>query len=145
MDKNKKRILWGSRRYLHRYILRESYKKRKGLKKSIFFTVLNEEINYYRKQGDVNARTGNETDFIEYDNFDGSFGIDNYNNQHARNSEDEIINTRGKELLDLCKLNDFLIANGRNIGDLLGNFTSHQLVQRYGLLTIPKHLLSQNI
>ena len=97
-----------------------------------FFTVLNEEINYYKNkgivlvQGDLNARTGSEKDFIEYDKFDETFGIENYNNQHLRNSEDQIINTRGKELLDLCKLNDFLIVNGRSIGDLFGKFTSHQ-------------------
>ena len=58
-------------------------------------------------QGDLNARTGNERDFIEYDKFDIS--------QHLPNSEDQIINTRGNELLDLCKLNDFLIVNGRKV------------------------------
>ena len=29
-------------------------------------------------------------------------------------------------LLDVCKLNDFLILNGRKTGDLSGSFTSHQ-------------------
>ena len=52
--------------------------------------------------------------------------MENYNNQHLRNSEDEIINTKGKELVDLCKLNDFLIVNGRSISDLFAKFTSHQ-------------------
>ncbi len=36
------------------------------------------------------------------------------------------MNTRGKDLLDLCKVNDILIANGRKRGDIFGKFTSHQ-------------------
>ena len=37
-------------------------------------------------------------------------------NQGPRNSEDSKTNAPGKELLDLCKVNDLLIANGRMIG-----------------------------
>ena len=105
---------------------------KKSSKKIDFFTTLNEEINLYRKkgvvlvQGDLNARTGSEKDFIEYDKFDEVFGIENHSNQNMRNSEDQNINPRGKELLDLCKLNDILIINGRKIGDLFGSSTSHQ-------------------
>ena len=75
-------------------------------KKIDFFSVFNEEINFFRNkgtvlvQGDLNARTGNENDFIKYDKFDDSFGIENYNNQQIRNSEDQTLNSRGKELLD---------------------------------------------
>ena len=69
---------------------------------------------------------GNANDFIKYDKFDDALGIDNYENQHLRNSEDEIITNRGKELLDMCKLNDLLIANGRSVGDVFGKYTSHQ-------------------
>ena len=43
-----------------------------------------------------------------------------------RNSEDKNTNARGKDLLDVCKLNDFLIMNGRKVGDLFGSCTSHQ-------------------
>ena len=64
------------------------------------------------REGDLNARTGNSKDFIEHDKFDIVIGIENLNNQHIRNSEDMKINTRGKELLDVCRLNDFLILNG---------------------------------
>ena len=52
-----------------------------------FFSALNEEISYFKKkgvvfvQGDLNARTGNEKDFIEYDKFDDEMGIKNLNNQ----------------------------------------------------------------
>ena len=36
------------------------------------------------------------------------------------------MNQRGRELLDLCKVNDMIISNGRKIGDLFGKYTSHQ-------------------
>ena len=95
-----------------------SQKSGKG-KERDFFSSFNEEINTFKSkgivliQGDLNARTGNANDFITYHKFDDALGIDNYENQHLRNSQDEIINNRGKELLDVCKLNDLLIANGR--------------------------------
>ena len=97
-----------------------------------FFTSLNEEINMFKKkgvvilQGDLNARTGNQKDFVEYDKFDEEMGVENLNNQCLRNSEDGNTNSRGQELLDVCKLNDFLILNGRTIGDVFGSCTSHQ-------------------
>ena len=106
--------------------------ERKGDNTSDFFTALNEEICMFKKkgvtlvQGDLNARTGNSKDFIEHDKFDIVLGIENLNKKHIRNSEDPKINTRGKELLDVCKLNDFLILNGREIGDLSGSLTSQQ-------------------
>ena len=97
-----------------------------------FFTDFNEEINYFKRkgvvlvQGGLNARTGHEKDFIAYAKFDQQLGVENLNNQHIRNSQDQNTNARGKELLDVCKLNDFLIMNGRKVGDLFGNCTSHQ-------------------
>ena len=96
------------------------------------FTTINEEINFFNKkgialvQGDINARTGIEQDFIENDKYDQNIGIENVFNQYIRNSEDQEIKTRGKDLLDICKMNDYLIMNGRTIGDLFGKFTSHQ-------------------
>ena len=60
--------------------------KYKGDSTSDFFTNLNEEINMFQKkgvtlvQGDLNARTGNTKDFIEYDKFDQQFGIENIHN-----------------------------------------------------------------
>ena len=43
-----------------------------------------------------------------------------------RNSEDTKSNSRGDELLDFCKSNEFAIVNGRKVGDLFGKYTSHQ-------------------
>ena len=105
---------------------------RKANNPNDFFTSLNEEISLFRKkgevfvQGDLNARTVKDNDFIEYDKFDEEMGIQNFDNQCSRNSEDRKANPRGSELLDVCKLNDFLILNGRTTGDLFGSFTSHQ-------------------
>ena len=65
-------------------------------------------------------------DFIEYDKFDDSFGIETFNNQHLRNSEVQKTNPRGKELLDTCKLNALMIMNGHKIGDLFGEFICHE-------------------
>ena len=95
-----------------------------------FFNLMNEDINVFRQkgavlvQGDLNARTGRELDFIESDKSDEAFGIENFSNHLKRNSEDAKMNQRGRELLDLCKVNDLLITNGRKVGDLFGKFTT---------------------
>ena len=93
---------------------------------------MNKEINLFRYkgviivQGDLNARTGKEPDYVNADKSDDIFGIQNLTNQAPRNSEDTKTNPRGKDLIDLCKVNDLLIANGRTSGDLFGKLTSHQ-------------------
>ena len=61
-------------------------------------STLNEEIMQFNRngialvQGDFNARTGLEQDYIEHDKFDIELGIDNLFNQHIRNSEDRVEN-----------------------------------------------------
>ena len=116
--------------YIGSFYVSPDGKKSRG--KVDFFSSLNEEINAFKKkgsiliQGDLNARVGVETDFVEFDKSDEFLGIDNLLNQPKRNSEDKKVNTRGKELLDLCKVNDILVANGRKAGDIFGKFTSHQ-------------------
>ena len=77
-------------------------------------------------QGDLNARTGIETDFVESDKYDDCLGICNFCDHGSRNSEDKTVNKRGRDSLDLCKMNDLLITNGRSVGDLFGKCTSHQ-------------------
>ena len=105
--------------------------KERNKKKYDFFSAVNDEITYYSKKGlvllrgDFNCRTGKEKDYVEHDKSDSELGIENFDNQIMRNSEDQNINPRGKELLDICKLNDLLILNGRLPGDIFGNFTSH--------------------
>ena len=120
--------------YIYIYIYIGTYyispPNRKGSKDSL--TTRNEELIFFNKkgvalvQGDLNARTGTVKDFIEHDKYDQNLGIENLNNQHLRNSQDRETKTRGKDLIDICKMNDYLIMNGRTIGDLFGKCTSHQ-------------------
>ena len=100
-----------------------------------FFDTINGELESFGQEldthifGDFNARTRDEQETLSVDKFDEELGINT--NIHEppprRNSEDmKIINKRGKELLDICKVNDLVIANGRTIGDLWGSYTCHQ-------------------
>ena len=76
-------------------------------------------------QGDFNAHTSNNNDFLTYDKSDEMFGIANCEKPLMHNSEDrKPIN--GSCLLDLCKTHDFLIVNGRKTGDIFGKYTSFQ-------------------
>ena len=102
------------------------------------FRDLGEEIAKFRQkgeiiiQGDLNARTGREKDFVKSHNNEDyrdykeeeEFGI------VQRNSEDITINKRGEELLELCKSLDMVILNGRKIGDPWGRMTSHHTTDR---------------
>ena len=102
---------------------------------SDFFEVVNKEIenlnivsNTYIF-GDFNARTKTVCENITHDKFDEQLGIENKLDSLplSRNSQDmKIVNKRGKELLDICRINDLAIANGRTVGDLFGRYTCHQ-------------------
>ena len=100
-------------------------------KKYDFFSAINEEVAIFSKkglvllQGDFNCRTGQELDFLGSDKSDLELGMENYDDQTMRNSEDKTINVRGKDLIETCKLNDLLILNGRMTGDIFGKLTSH--------------------
>ena len=98
------------------------------------FAILQEAGSFKDKgdiiiQGDFNARTGQKKDFIPQDPFLEDLFEHQFvkcKNLPPRNSEDLGSNTRGDELLDFCKTNEFAIVNGRKIGDLFGKRTSHQ-------------------
>ena len=106
--------------------MRESNDKHKSLEllfeEAQLFSTLGEVI----LQGDLNARIGNEPDFIPKDKYDDIFGIVNHDKNPPRNSEDMKVCDRGSLLLDLCRSSDYLIANGRKPGDLFGKFSSMQ-------------------
>ena len=94
---------------------------------SDFLNSINDEICKFSNkgiaviQGDLNARTGTENDYLDitYDDEDDPLGKEAGGNKPGRrNSEDKKLNVRGKELLDVCKLNNFIIANGRKPGDI---------------------------
>ena len=79
--------------------------------------------------GDFNARTKTICENIVQDKMDETLGIQTVmkSKPTPRNSEDQkLVNNRGHEFLDLCRVNDLTIANGRTIGDLFGSYTCHQ-------------------
>lgn len=76
--------------------------------------------------GDLNARTSCEVDFILNDSPRYLPLFDSYKPDDKiklRKSHDDVLDERGKELIDLCITYHMPIVNGRCIGDLLGNFT----------------------
>ena len=98
------------------------------------FREFSEEIAKFQQkgeviiQGDLNARTGREKDFVNphlVDENDNHKEVENMG-VIQRNSEDTIVNKRGEELLELCKSLDMVILNGRKAGDPWGKMTSHQ-------------------
>ena len=76
-------------------------------------------------QGDLNARTSNANDSAKHDKYDIVIDTENFD-LPPRNSADAELNSKGKELLDLCKTFNLCIINGRKTGDHTGNFTSFQ-------------------
>ena len=79
--------------------------------------------------GDFNARTKTVCENISYDKSDDFLGVENRLESIplSRNSEDmKLVNKRGNEFLDVCRINDLSIANGRITGDLFGKYTCHQ-------------------
>ena len=74
-------------------------------------------------QGDFNARSGAERDYILPDKSDL---MSNTPPQEIRNRNSEDmgkVDNRGKELLDMCKSTGMVILNGRKMGDFFGKYT----------------------
>ena len=76
--------------------------------------------------GDLNAKTGNQSDVIPPDKHDDDFHITCNETPPKRNSQDKTVNPRGIEILDLCKSLELYIANGRKVGDPFGKYTCFQ-------------------
>ena len=79
--------------------------------------------------GDLNARTGNQQDFITNDGVNQmklDFDYKSDKQISLRNSLDTIKNERGNDLIDLCVSSRMRILNGRTIGDTFGYFTCHK-------------------
>ena len=79
--------------------------------------------------GDLNARSKTIPDFIFNENNDhipvpppDLYEVDTVETS-LRNNCDQISNSYGSKLIDLCKTVPLRILNGRLLGDLLGNFT----------------------
>ena len=78
--------------------------------------------------GDFNARTGTNLDFIENDSDIGLINTGYIADQQIiqRKNQDNVVNARGKELLELCISSRIRILNGRTVGDTLGYHTCHK-------------------
>ncbi len=99
------------------------------------FRVLQDEVMHFQKKGhviltgDINARTGKRNDYILPDkhNLISEEGEeDNSSCLPERNSEDQKLDNRGEEVLEMCKSLGLAILNGRKPGDMFGKFTSIQ-------------------
>ena len=78
--------------------------------------------------GDLNARTANLSEPARSDEtleslMDGSFMRSSYPMTTTRNSEDDILNERGRRLLDLIAEADMKLLNGSTLGDVFGRYT----------------------
>ena len=77
--------------------------------------------------GDFNGRTGEEKDYIELDDNIYTPVPDSYRTYEPVpsrcNSDQGKVCENGKRLIELCKSSDFVILNGRKIGDTIGNRT----------------------
>ena len=75
--------------------------------------------------GDLNARTGSELDYIQDDDSshipvdENSYDTDIW--VERRTSNDNIVDSRGKEIIDLCISNQLRILNGSSFGDRCWN------------------------
>ena len=106
----------------------------KSLQEDLFELIENDLANYTNKgnillMGDFNARTGNETDFIQNDYSNNKISIfndyDPDSNILNRYSRDGVVLPRGRALNDICVQTGIRILNGRCIGDTIGNYTCH--------------------
>lgn len=76
--------------------------------------------------GDFNARTGTLADFIENDSLDHIPMYEGYKPDFCeikRNSRDKYVDSRGKELIEMCIEKQVRILNGRSLGDINGKYT----------------------
>ena len=95
--------------------------------------------------GDFNARVASEKDHISDDSnqfipVNTDYIIDK--ELLPRKNKDKILDSRGKDLIDLCISNQLRIANGRVLGDMFGNFTCHT---PNGSSTVDYMILSESI
>lgn len=112
---------------------------------------LEKDIVSYQKQGnillcgDFNARVATYPDFIIHDDNYFTPLYQSYRSDKQilkRNSKDEKIDKRGRDLLDLCISNQIRIMNGRVLGDTFGKFTCYT---PNGASTVDYVLLSESV
>ena len=100
------------------------------------FENLSDDITHYCDMntpliitGDLNSRTGTEDE--NYDDFQADNTFIETNNASIaltdRKNCDSVVNSHGKNVLDICRTFNLKIMNGRSLGDPLGNFTYHDM------------------
>ncbi|CAG2218274.1 unnamed protein product [Mytilus edulis] len=109
------------------------------------------DIASYQKQGnillcgDFNARVASDTDFIIDDSNNLSPLYQSYFSDKQileRRSKDDKLDSRGRDLLDLCISNQIRILNGRVLGDTFGGLTCYT---PNGASTVDYVLVSESI
>jgi endonuclease/exonuclease/phosphatase family metal-dependent hydrolase len=122
---------------------------------NVLETIERDLIEKYSEKGDIilmgdfNARTGSEEDLIISDDTshvplsDNQYVIDTAVGK--RSSHDSHIDTRGKELLDMCISNQLRILNGRTFGDTFGAYTCYKPAgcSVVDYVIVSQHLLCQ--
>ena len=99
--------------------------------KTDYFEALAVSVTKYSEQGnimimgDLNARTGRDSDQQTEIPVLDSISPQDYTQILDRSSCDTKVNKYGKKLKQLCKDHNLVVANGRTPGDLLGNFTCY--------------------
>ena len=81
--------------------------------------------------GDMNARTGQLDDFVRNDPADDIYlplpaGCSKNKHVLKRRNCDSSTNGYGHSLLEICKVTEMLMLNGRSLGDSTGSLTCHQ-------------------
>ena len=103
------------------------------------FDVLEQDVYYYSSLGcvavcgDLNSRVGNKNDFVVHDDVSILFDDPSYipDSTPARASIDNVCNSHGVRLLDLCKSTSLRIVNGR-----VGNTDQYTFLSHNGLSVI---------
>ena len=109
-----------------------------------FYKKLERDISKFSLKGDIilvgdlNSRIGaldqdiNHIDIDKYDNL----RTRSLDLSDVRTSEDEVVNKKGRELIDVCNKNQLIILNGRKLGDFEGKYTCHKYSGSSGLVII---------
>ena len=112
------------------------------------FEIIEEGIVRYKNlgklfvTGDLNSRTSNELDFLDFDKYLEEEDDFVMNETLLRVSKDHVIDTYGRRLLLLCQATNLLIANGRFFDDSnIGEFT---FVTKNGFSVVDYVLSSQD-
>ena len=108
-----------------------SYKKRRN-EGNMEPSTLENLLNFLAEQkdsevffaGDLNARTGQLN--FDHQNEDWEDHIASNTCSETRSSKDEVVNERGRRLLDLISCSNLSFLNGCTIGDITGDFTCLQ-------------------